>query len=159
MRFHLLPKIVLFHPSNDHFRAMRCNALRRGAVMMKYLAAGKAGWIMSAIHINVMERGDCRLPRYCEGVQRNEISTLSTDHVTRERQTVASCQVLLSVSVGYRCGCRNFPVHGTPPCHFALSGTPWKSDVVSSVELGKALLEKVCRVTSFSAHYNKYCQW
>jgi hypothetical protein len=37
---------------------------------------------MSTIHINVMERGGCRLPRYCEGVKRKEISTLSTDHVT-----------------------------------------------------------------------------
>lgn len=43
MRFHLLAKIVVFHPSNDHFRVMQCNVPRWGAVMMKYLAVGRAG--------------------------------------------------------------------------------------------------------------------
>jgi len=43
MRFHLLAKIVVFHPSNDHFRVMQCYVTRWGAVMMKYLAAGRAG--------------------------------------------------------------------------------------------------------------------
>ena len=43
MRFHLLAKIVVFHPSNDHFRVMQCDVPRWGTVMMKYVAAGKAG--------------------------------------------------------------------------------------------------------------------
>jgi hypothetical protein len=82
MRFHLLPKIVLFHPSNDHFRAMQCNVPRWGAVMMKYLAAGKAEWIMSTIHINVMEGRLSITSLLWGGVKRKEISTLSVGYVT-----------------------------------------------------------------------------
>lgn len=40
---------------------------------------------MSTIYINVMGRGDCRLPCYCEGVKGKETSTLSSCHVTHAK--------------------------------------------------------------------------